>query len=94
MDEQGSWSEPVFVSYSHEDSEFVLSLASALRDNGIDIWLVDPTGDVSVPLVVHRRDDEAPSWSPDTSPLRAARAPRATIEARPSSDPSRESCAR
>jgi TolB protein len=31
----------------------------------IDIWLVDPAGDVYVPLVSHRRDDESPTWSPD-----------------------------
>jgi TolB protein len=30
-----------------------------------DIWLVDPSGTTSIPLITHRRSDESPSWSPD-----------------------------
>ena len=31
-----------------------------------DIWLIDPEGDVNLPLVSHPRSDETPSWSPDS----------------------------
>ncbi len=31
-----------------------------------DIWLIDPEGDVNVPLVTHPRSDESASWSPDS----------------------------
>jgi len=30
-----------------------------------DLYLIDPKGEVNVPLVVHRRNDQYPSWSPD-----------------------------
>lgn len=30
-----------------------------------DLYLIDPTGEVNVPLMVHRRNDQYPSWSPD-----------------------------
>jgi TolB protein len=31
-----------------------------------DIWLIDPEGEVNLPLVSHRRSDESPTWSPDS----------------------------
>jgi len=31
-----------------------------------DIWLIDPEGEVNLPIVSHRRSDESPSWSPDS----------------------------
>ncbi len=31
-----------------------------------DIWLIDPEGDVNVPLVTHPRSDESATWSPDS----------------------------
>jgi TolB protein len=31
-----------------------------------DIWLIDPEGEVNVPIVSHRRSDESPTWSPDS----------------------------
>lgn len=31
-----------------------------------DIWLIDPLGEVTFPIVEHARSDEAPSWSPDS----------------------------
>ncbi len=31
-----------------------------------DIWLIDPTGAVNLPIVSHRRSDESPTWSPDS----------------------------
>ena len=37
----------------------------ARTENQFDLYLIDPTGDVNVPLVVHRRNDQSPSWSPD-----------------------------
>lgn len=39
IDADPSESDCVFVSYAHDDSEFVLPLATALREDGIDIWL-------------------------------------------------------
>lgn len=30
-----------------------------------DIWLIDPQGDVNVPLVTHPRSDESAAWAPD-----------------------------
>jgi TolB protein len=30
-----------------------------------DIWLIDPQGEVNVPLVTHPRSDESAAWSPD-----------------------------
>ena len=34
-----------------------------------DIWLIDPTGEVNFPLVMHPRSDESPAWSPDSRKL-------------------------
>ncbi|MBW2371200.1 MAG: PD40 domain-containing protein [Deltaproteobacteria bacterium] len=30
-----------------------------------DIWIIDPAGTSSSPLVTHPRSDEGPTWSPD-----------------------------
>jgi TolB protein len=34
-----------------------------------DIWLINPEGNVNVPLVMHPRSDESPSWSPNARKL-------------------------
>jgi TolB protein len=34
-----------------------------------DIWLIDPEGEVNVPLITHPRSDEAPTWAPNSSKL-------------------------
>jgi TolB protein len=31
--------------------------------------LIDPTGEVNVPLITHPRNDEAPSWAPNSRKL-------------------------
>ena len=31
-----------------------------------DLWLIDPSGEVNLPIVSHPRSDEAASWSPDS----------------------------
>jgi TolB protein len=31
-----------------------------------DLWLIDPSGEINLPIVSHRRSDEAASWSPDS----------------------------
>jgi hypothetical protein len=41
----------VFISYSHEDKEFVLALAARLRERGISVWIDQwsiPTWDASL----------------------------------------------
>jgi TolB protein len=32
----------------------------------MDIWLIDPEGRVNVPLITNERNDEGPSWSPNS----------------------------
>ena len=34
-----------------------------------DIWLIDPSGEVNVPIISHPRSDESASWSPDSRKL-------------------------
>lgn len=35
------------------------------EDLQFDIYLVDPLAEMTIPLVVHERNDQSPSWSPD-----------------------------
>ena len=45
-----------------------------------DIWLIDPEGDVNLPLVSHPRSDESPSWSPDSRKIAFSSTRRGSAE--------------
>ena len=66
--------------FQYQLSDDNVQFDSDAFEGQFDIWLVDPSGEVSVPLITHRRSDEGPSWSPDGRKLAFSSSRRGTAD--------------